>query len=113
MKRLTIPALSCLLVLVFTLASALPAMAHKVRIFAYSDTDTIFVESQFSKTSPAQNCLVTMTDASGNEVGSCTTDETGQCEMPVPEGASGDLTLTVHAGEGHQGSWTLLEADYK
>ena len=109
MKRLTIACLACLLIL----ALALPALAHKVFVFAYSDTETIFVEAQFSKSSPAINSEVTVADQDGNVLDTCTTDKNGTCEIPVPEGASGDLLVTVNAGEGHQATWELLEVDYK
>ena len=109
MKRLLSASLLALLVL----GTALPALAHKVQIFAYSDTETIFVEAQFSKSSPAIQCPVELTDSSGAVLGSCVTDETGLCEIPVPEGATGELTVTVNAGEGHLGSWTLMESDYQ
>ena len=109
MKRLTVACLACVLVL----ALALPALAHKVFVFAYSDTETIFVEAQFSKSSPAIECPVDVADADGNVLATCTTDADGTCEIPVPEDAAGDLIVTVHAGEGHQATWELLEVDYK
>lgn len=109
MKRLIATLSALLLVLVL----ALPALAHKVNVFAYSDTETIFVEARFSKSSPAVQCPVELTDASGAVLGTCTTNDSGLCEIPVPEGAEGDLTVTVNAGEGHMDTWTLLESDYK
>lgn len=101
------------LILLLTLCLASVAQAHRVKIFAYSDTSTIFTESGFSKSSPAMGAEITVQDASGKLLYTGKTDDAGKCDFPVPEGAKGDLTITVNAGEGHQGSWVLTESEYR
>lgn len=101
------------LVLVLVLALAGVAQAHRVKVFAYSDSETIFTESNFSKASPAMNSDIVVTDAAGKTVFSGKTDDQGKCDFPVPKDAVGDLTIQVIAGEGHQGDWVLTEGEYK
>lgn len=107
-----VPPLAGLIVLA-ALCLAATAQAHRVKIFAYSDTETIYTESNFSKSSPAMGAEIVVTDAEGKNVFEGKTDDQGKCDFPVPKDAKGDLKIEVIAGEGHQGDWVLTEAEYK
>ncbi|MGE4293678.1 MAG: hypothetical protein AB7E32_15885 [Desulfovibrio sp.] len=106
-----LPVATLTLVLVLSLAAV--AQAHRVKIFAYSDFETIFTESNFSKSSPAMGAEITAMDAQGKVVFTGKTDDQGKCDFAIPKDAQGDLTITVNAGEGHEGSWVLTEAEYR
>ncbi|SKA88274.1 nickel transport protein [Paucidesulfovibrio gracilis DSM 16080] len=109
--RTAYPALLAALVLL--LGCALPAQAHRVKIFAYTDGETIYTESSFSQSSPAKGAAITVTDARGETVHQGYTDDDGKHDFPIPANAQGDLTITVDAGEGHQNQWVLTEAEYR
>lgn len=103
--------LALALILAVSLATAV--QAHRVKVFAYSDGETIYTECNFSKSSPAMNSDIVVTDATGKQVFTGKTDDQGKCDFPAPKDATGDLTIMVIAGEGHQGDWVLTEAEYK
>ncbi|MEF2144271.1 MAG: hypothetical protein V3573_02395 [Desulfovibrionaceae bacterium] len=109
-RRITAP-IALAFALILTLAFA--AQAHRVKVFAYCDGDKIYTESSFSKSSPAQHSQIIVTTADGTEVFSGTTDDQGKCDFPIPENAQGSLTITIIAGEGHQGEWVLEESEYR
>ena len=59
-------------------AVSTPALAHKVRIFAWEEGGNIMTESKFSGGNPAKNATVSVVDsASGKELLSGTTDMDG------------------------------------
>jgi nickel transport protein len=99
--------------LLVSLGPAVSAQAHRVKVFAYGDGETIFTESSFSKSSPAQGAAISVQDEGGTVVFEGVTDEQGKCDFAVPRTAHGTLTITVDAGEGHRNEWKLSEAEYR
>ena len=103
----------CLLSSVFCLLGT-PAQAHKVRIFAYGEGNTIVGESAFSGGRTPKNSEIIVQDAAGTRrLLTCRTDEQGQFRFPIPQEARRDkldLRIIINAGEGHRGEW-LLKAD--
>lgn len=105
-------ALAALLVLF----AALPALAHKVNIFAYAENGSIHTESSFGgKRAVNQGTVEVRDTASGEILLSGTTDDDGKWSFPIPaqfrEKRPG-LTLVIKAGEGHQGQWEMKPEDY-
>jgi nickel transport protein len=83
-----------------------PCFAHKVRIFAWNEGNTIHTESKFSGGKPAQHATVTVIDSStGSEVLQGTTDEQGLFQFPVPDSKSNAFDIIVNSGDGHKNSW--------
>ena len=113
MKRLNL--VFSVLVLLIAL-SVNSAEAHKVRIFAYCEGNTILGETAFSGGRTPKNAEITVTDAaSGKTITTCRTNDHGEFSFPVPDKARAqrlDLKLILHAGEGHQGEWLLKAEDY-
>ena len=103
----------CLFLLLFL---AGPAAAHKVRIFAYSESGKIVGETEFSGGRTPKNAeIVVMNQADGKVLATCRTDENGNFSLKIPEAARKghlNLKLVVKDGEGHQGEWLLNAEDY-
>ena len=99
-----------ILLSVFTFA-ALPAAAHKMRVFAYGDATTISGEAAFGSR-PARNIEVTVVnEADGATLVTVNTDESGNFSFGVPAEAVQNrlnLLLIADAGEGHQAKPNVL-----
>lgn len=110
MKNLFYLSLFCLSISVVTLSS--PAFAHKIRIFAWQEGNTISTESKFSGGRPAKNVSLTIINPTSLEkllVG--TTDEAGLFSFPVPIPQPTELEIIIDSGDGHKNSWThVLES---
>ena len=89
--------------------------AHKVRVFAYGEGNTIVGETAFSGGRKPKNADIIVEDAaSGKHLFSSRTDEQGQFRFTIPTEAQTkhlDLRIVVKAGDGHRGEWLLEAAD--
>ncbi len=83
------------------------AFAHKVIIFAWVEDGMIYSESQFASKRKAKGCPIIVTNDRGDIVHEGKTDDQGEYAFKIPEGTDSDLTLTLKAGEGHQGRWKI------
>lgn len=92
------------------------AYCHKIRVFAYSEGDTIIGEASLSGGKKARETSIIVTDkASGRQLLTTKTDSSGQFAFPVPEEARNSrmaLLIIADAGEGHRNHWLLEAADY-
>lgn len=90
--------------------------AHKLRIFAWPEGDTIYGETAFSGNRKPKNAEITVQDAASHTILLTTrTDEQGKFNFVVPQKAAAnhlDLLLVVNAGEGHRGEWPLPATEY-
>ncbi|MUM76483.1 hypothetical protein GKC30_02410 [Pseudodesulfovibrio sp. F-1] len=104
-------ALAIYLALTALLCLATPGHAHRVKLFAYVDGDTIVTESGYSRSSRVNQGTIEVFDAAtGALLLTGITDEAGSFAFAVPEPARGGamaLRLKLSAGEGHQAEWTL------
>lgn len=95
-----------LLAAALILAAALPALAHKVTIFAYVEDGQVVVDAFYSRSNKVRAGKILVADAaSGEKYLEIVTDEAGAARFPIPEkalAARRDLKLTLAAGEGHQ-----------
>jgi nickel transport protein len=85
-------------------------LAHGVFIFAWAQGDQICTDSYFSGKIPVRAGRVVLLDSKGQELISGLTDDKGSICFDRPK-ISGDIILTVEAGDGHEGKFTLREAD--
>jgi nickel transport protein len=104
------------LLLVCIALGAQTSQAHKVRIFAWAEGNTIHGETSFSGSRKPKNAEIQVLDQANQEVLLTTkTDGQGKFSFTVPPKAAAqhlDLLLVVNSGEGHRGQWPLPAAEY-
>ncbi len=99
--------------LAFTLCALLggtsfQVFAHRVNVFAWQEGDTVSVEGKFVGGRPAMNSEVLVQDSSGKIVAQGKTNQKGEWNFLLPEGArQNNLKIVLKAGEGHQATWDL------
>ncbi|PIE69110.1 MAG: hypothetical protein CSA21_03995 [Deltaproteobacteria bacterium] len=105
------PCIGSVLLGLFILVIAVPALAHRVNVFAYVDGDTVYTESYFSDGTPVQAGDILVEDTDGTTLVKGRTDKQGLLNFPLP-GKQQNLAITVSAGMGHRGTF-LLETQKK
>lgn len=96
---------------ILVISTNLPALAHKVIIFAWVEGDTIFTESKFSGGKRAKNAQVLIFDKEGNQLLEGTTNNKGEFSFKIPKIT--DLRIALTAGMGHKGEWTIPESEIR
>lgn len=91
------------------LAVPLCALGHRLSVFGWVEGDTAFVTGKFMGGGKPRNCDIEVKDKEGNLLVTGKTDENGDFSFPVPEKT--DLIITIDAGMGHMGSWTIPEEE--
>ena len=108
--------ISCGMLLLIILFFITSAHAHKVRVFAYNEGNTIITESVFSGGRAAQNSEIIVRDAvDGSVILTGRTDDKGLFRFTIPDKVQigkPDLKIIVNAGEGHRGEWLLTAEEY-
>lgn len=79
--------------------------AHKVNIFAYVESGTIYTESYFPDGRAVEKGNVLIYDSQDNLLLEGTTDQEGLCSFDVPK--VDDLTVVIDASMGHRSSFEL------
>lgn len=106
----------CLLTSVFCILMSTPAQAHKVRIFAYGEGNTIVGETAFSGgRAPKDSEIIVQDAATAITLFTYRTDNQGQFRFPIPQEARRnhlDLRIIINVGEGHRGEWLLKAEEY-
>jgi nickel transport protein len=92
------------------------AFAHKVNVFAWTEGTTVHTESYFSSGNKAQSSTITATDQkTGKVLATGKTDSKGEWSFTLsPEAlnAKDPIVITLNAGQGHTGTWTLEAEDF-
>ncbi len=81
------------------------AEAHRITVFAWTEGDTVYVQSKFSGGKRVRGGEVVVADLQGKEILTGKTDDQGEFSFKVPERAT--LKIVVMAGMGHRGEWTI------
>jgi len=89
----------------------IPALAHKVTIFAWVEGDTIFTESKFSGGKRAINAQVLVFDRQGKQLLEGKTNDKGEFSFKIPKVA--DLRIVLNAGMGHRAEWRIPESEIR
>ncbi|MCG6894117.1 MAG: hypothetical protein LJE65_10960 [Desulfobacteraceae bacterium] len=97
--------------ILFILAPAIPAQAHRVSVFAWVEGDTVHTESKFGGGRKAKGAVIEVYDETGKMLLTGKTDDNGAFSFAVPKIAT--LEVVLKAGTGHQGSWTVSEAEIR
>jgi len=96
--------------MVIFLGIAVPAMAHKVNIFAYVEKGTVFTESYFPDGKKVEGGSVEVLDGSGKKLLEGKTDKEGLFSFPLPAKKQ-DLTIVLNASMGHKNSFVLKKSE--
>lgn len=107
MARLRAKISLTLAVTLVTLLVPLAAQAHKVGIYAYLEDGQVRGEAYFAGGGKAINSPVEVNDASGQSLGTFTTDNEGKFSFPLPAGVTPPLKLVLKASQGHQTSYEM------
>ena len=100
--------ISLLFIVIFTT----PALAHKIRIFAWEEGGQIITETKFSGGRTAKGATVTVYDADSKvKLLSGITDEKGLFSFPLPGTKATQLEIEVNSGDGHKNSWLYTKND--
>ncbi len=94
--------ISAVLWLVFC---AVPALAHKVTIFAWVEGDTVYTQSKFSGGKRAKNSTVVVYDKEGNQLLEGKTDDNGKFSFKIPKKT--ELKVVLKASMGHMAEWII------
>ncbi len=89
----------------------IPALAHKVTIFAWVEEDTIFTESKFSGGKRAINAQILVFDRQGKQLLEGKTNDKGEFSFKIPKIT--DLRIVLNAAMGHKAEWTIPESEIK
>ncbi len=98
-----------LLASILVISSNLPALAHKVIIFAWVEGDTVFTESKFAGGKRAVGAQVQVFDKEGKQLLEGKTDNRGEFSFKIPKLT--DLRIVLTAGMGHKGEWAIPESE--
>ena len=94
------------LIIFCSLFISIPCFAHKVRIFAWAEGNTIHTESKFSGGRPAQNANITVLNSStGDELLQGTTNQQGLFQFPAPDSSIHEINIVINSGDGHKNNW--------
>ncbi len=87
-----------------------PAMAHKVIIFAYVENGAVHTESYFPDGKMIEEGTIEVLDSSGKELleGKC--DKAGLFSFSLPEKKE-DLTIVINTSMGHKNSFVLKKTE--
>lgn len=94
--------------LVFLLSTG-DALAHRVVVFAWVEGDTVLTESQFHDGKKVVDGDVMVYDLAGNLLLTGKTDAKGEFSFKIPRPSG--MRIVLGAGMGHQGEWTLSDAE--
>ena len=81
------------------------ARAHRAYLFAWDEDGRICSQSYYSKTARIADAELTVRDADGKELLRGRSDSDGRFCFPRP--IAGELVLSVNAGQGHLGEFSL------
>ncbi len=97
------------MVLTLFLLCPVPALAHKLYVFAQVEGNSIQGRAYFPGDVPAQESVVIARDPSGRELGRTTTDNEGKFTFPAREHV--DYCLTAETPDGHRATYTVRAAE--
>lgn len=89
----------------FLLITARSVEAHRVTIFAWVESDTVYTESKFSGGKRVNKGKIIVYNLHGKQLLEGETNEQGEFSFKLPEKTA--LRIVLHAGTGHRAEWTV------
>ena len=80
-------------------------LAHKVSIFAWVESDTVYTLSKFSGGKKVKKGSITVFDPEGKKLLDGLTDDQGEFAFKIPQNSA--LRVELVAGAGHKGHWLV------
>jgi nickel transport protein len=94
-----------ILILVGSFLVSVNAWAHRVNVFAWTEEDTVYVESRFSSGKKVSAGKIIVTDSQGVELLTGQTNNQGEFSFKRPQAT--ELKIILDAGMGHRAYWIL------
>ena len=110
LSRYSVRKVPLAIMLVVLLLIAVPAMAHKVNIFAYVENDVVYTESYFPDGKKVESGVIEVFNGAGKKLLEGKTDKEGLFSFPLPA-VKEDLTIVINASMGHKNSYLLKKAE--
>lgn len=101
--------MSFCLAALLVLLPALPALAHKVNLFAYAEGGTVYTESYFPDGRSVEGGKVLVFDHTDSKLLEGTTDMEGLFSFKIPK--VDDLRIVIEATLGHKNAFTLKKSE--
>lgn len=96
---------------VLVLFAAMPALAHKVNIFAYVEAGQVYTESYFPDGRPVAAGTVKVFGNDGGQLLEGTCDQEGVFSFTLTPAMKQDLTIEIDASMGHKNSFLLKKEE--
>ncbi len=112
------PVFTCFLVLFAVMFAVLVVLddvwAHKVKVFAYVEGDTVVVQGYFGGGAKALNCSIVLYDARARKIIDGKTDTKGIYSVKVADlpRFEGNLKVVLNTGDGHKAEYTLNAEEF-
>lgn len=103
------PKLLLLLAPLLVLLLALPALAHRVNLFAYAEGGMVYSESYFPDGRPVEGGKVLVFDSSDKLLLTGTTDKEGLFNFKIPK--LDELRIVIDATMGHKNDFILKKSE--
>ncbi len=109
-KRFSSPVAKACVAFTIVLFAALPALAHKVNIFAYVESNVVYTESYFPDGKTVADGSIEVITPSGEILAQGKTDQEGNFSFPLPAQQE-DLTIVLNASMGHKSTFLLKKEE--
>ncbi len=100
-----------LAVLFFLLLAPLPALAHKVTVFAWVEGEKVYTQSKFSGGKKVNAGRIEVFDQNDRKILEGATDDQGQFSFSRPKDATA-LKVVLTAGMGHTNFWMISDKEF-
>lgn len=89
--------------------STMPALAHKINVFAHAAAGQVYVESYFADGRPVKQSRILVFDSTQALLLEGKTDDEGLFDFPIPKVDT--LTIEIREILGHRNRYTLPQAE--
>lgn len=94
-----------------SVAFAVPALAHQLKVFAFVEGADVVIEAKFTSGRAAVAGEYLVLDAEGTELLRAPLSAEGDTRFAIPDGGKDGMTVEVITDAGHTDYWLLTPAD--